>query len=1449
MSIAETESNDSRDLANAAALGAPILGNLSSYSDIDYYQVTVNEAGVLSISLTTSPPTARGGSFRASVYDASGVMLGSWYALSNLTVSGSVGALAAGTYYVSIAGESQYFFDAGQYTLTATATAGGASGYEHEANDVREAANLLVAGSPIAGRISFNSDVDYYAVQVNAGELLTVTSNSGAAVMQVEDANGVVLAGYTNFSAGHHVSANIDQTGTYYVRISNTYVSDYNFVADVMAGGGVGYETEGNNTRATADVLALDSTRTGQLSSNSDVDYYAIEVLEGGVLSLTFDHATIRVEDGNGTILAVPSSGVGPQALVGIAEAGTYYLRVAGTNYNDPYAVSASFAAGGWEAFESESNDTLANADPMSLEVPITGRLSVTSDVDYYAVSVESGLSGGILNVSFDWSANSQLTSGGRNTIRVHDSSGAVLASYVDFADPQAFNVGIATSGTYYLSVRGSIIAFTSDRYILTATFADGAGGYEMESNDTRATAGAYALGAQVVGQLSSASDIDYFGVTVGTDGILSVTFSPSNTFGGLYTIGVEDSNGVVLASCSDNVDPKTLSLGVSDAGTYYVRIGSTFSWNSYHASPYSLTTSFATGGSAAYESEPNNTQGTADTLTLGSSIIGQAGINSDADYFAVPVSARGILGITLDGPESMQIVDEAGKQLGYFYSSSGSQVRYVDIAQAGTCYIRVGDANGASYTVTAASFTVDHAPTGSISILGSPYPGETLTVVNDLADCDGIGAMTYSWQRSSDGVTWTGFAGGSGAQLFSGYIGQQIQVVASYVDGLGYTERVSSSRLTVTTEPEVAGSIDTTGGLIIGGNVSSKIESTADRDYFKVHLVAGTAYQFDLQGGNYTYNSSPIGDPYLTLRSATGMALRADNDGASVYPIGGSGHSANSQIVFIAPESGTYFLDVSGNAGATGTYKLSAATLNPDYYVQSILDQPNLRWNADQAIGTAVNVTFSFPSSLPSEYPTDLLPGYTAFSAGQQAATRAALQEISSYSGITFTEVADQSGQIRFATSQQSGTAGFTAGDVEGEAFIRVEVVLANNVSSNADLAIGTRGWYVLLHEIEHALGLKHPGNYNGVNGGEDPPFLPASQDAVHFTIETYNDANTASTTTPMLFDVAALQFLYGDNATTGAGNSNYALDADMIYTVWDVSGDDALDASAWLTSVTLDLNPGTVSYAGYVGIDAILNPRVGIAFNSWIEDATGGSGNDAIIGNIGGNTLVGGAGNDWLDGAGGVDSLIGGPGNDTLHGGSGVDAAHFAGSRSDYTITKGDGYHYTITDNNPTDGDEGVDAIFGIEQMQFADTTELLRAWGTWHGFKHRPITPFWAGTDWQVMDSQHDFDGNGKNDLLMQKPDGSVALWLMDGAERIAGAIFGPIPGRTLIAAMTDYNGDGKTDLGWREGDGSNSYWLLGSGWVSSATAPPVIPPETPPETPPVIPPPPPPPDGWW
>lgn len=97
------------------------------------------------------------------------------------------------------------------------------------------------------------------------------------------------------------------------------------------------------------------------------------------------------------------------------------------------------------------------------------------------------------------------------------------------------------------------------------------------------------------------------------------------------------------------------------------------------------------------------------------------------------------------------------------------------------------------------------------------------------------------------------------------------------------------------------------------------------------------------------------------------------------------------------------------------------------------------------------------------------------------------------------------------------------------------------------------------------------------------------------------------------------------------------------------------------------------------------------------------------APSGTSGNDKLTGGNGNDKLDGGDGNDLLTGGAGDDVLVGGSGLDTALYDGKRADYTLSRdASGWH--VTDARGSLGHEGVDALQGVERLQFADQNLAL-------------------------------------------------------------------------------------------------------------------------------------------
>ena len=239
--------------------------------------------------------------------------------------------------------------------------------------------------------------------------------------------------------------------------------------------------------------------------------------------------------------------------------------------------------------------------------------------------------------------------------------------------------------------------------------------------------------------------------------------------------------------------------------------------------------------------------------------------------------------------------------------------------------------------------------------------------------------------------------------------------------------------------------------------------------------------------------------------------------------------------------------------------------------------------------------------------------------------------------------------------------------------------------------MSVGGFTYETFIHEIGHAIGLSHPHDRSqGTGLFPGATFRDSTDTGTHDlnttlnTIMSYNDParppndDFGMIATPMAFDIAAIQALYGANTDANAGHTTYVLpDASIAGTfyscIWDTGGTDRIIYSGGLDA-TIDLRPATLREAPGGGgfLSSVAGAPGGLTISAdftnrladrngetgvIIEHAVGGIGNDTITGNEADNVLSGSAGTDSILGNGGQDDLRGGRDDDTLRGGLGND------------------------------------------------------------------------------------------------------------------------------------------------------------------------------------------------
>ena len=290
-------------------------------------------------------------------------------------------------------------------------------------------------------------------------------------------------------------------------------------------------------------------------------------------------------------------------------------------------------------------------------------------------------------------------------------------------------------------------------------------------------------------------------------------------------------------------------------------------------------------------------------------------------------------------------------------------------------------------------------------------------------------------------------------------------------------------------------------------------------------------------------------------------------------------------------------------------------------------------------SVGNSVALTYSFLTQAPATGGEGGV-GFSTFTDAQKQTIRDLFTTLQAQTGLAFTEVAGDAGQIRLGVNQQANTRGYSyipdefKGDArEGDVWLDQETV--------ALMRPGQEGYYVLLHELGHALGLQHPLSESDTSGAT--VLLNAFATTGNTVMIDVNASNNNGTWPTWFgsFDLQALRYLYGTKNYASGNNTYKITDTTGGLMILDDGGVDILDASSVSLPASIDLRPGKSSSIG-MDIDGSAQfNNIAIAVGSLIEGVISTSNDDVIIGNQLNNDITFVGGNDIVDGGAGVDLL----------------------------------------------------------------------------------------------------------------------------------------------------------------------------------------------------------------
>jgi len=682
---AATDAGGSAATATVVSLNSTTNESINPSGDVDYFRFEIPTSGG-SLAVFTTGTTDTVGSLR----NSNDVELASNDDANDVNFRITSTNVSAGVYYIRVTG---YSIATGNYSLrvewTPPATVTG------DAGPTAATATDVNLNSTTAASLSPSGDVDYYrfVVPSSGGTLTLYTTGPTDTMGSLRNSSDAELA-FNDDSTD--LNFRITQTnvaaGTYYIRVTGFGGATGNYTLFVnWAAGSTTTTDDHGNTTATATAVSLNSTTNGAINTPGDIDFFRIQVLGSGTLTVYTTGSTDTygsLLDANGTVLTSNDDYLDLNFRISRAvTAGTYFISVRhfSSSSTGAYALRVEFATSG---------STTPTTDP-STDIALTSGTSVTGISGaqgsslYYRIDVPTGASQ-LLVTTTGGSGDVDLLvrRGSRPTTSAYDQVSASVTpnESITFNNP--------SSGTYYIMLYG-YTAYSGVSLRATVSTGGSSGGTTTtdDHGNTTATATAISLNSSTNGAINTPGDIDYFRIEVTASGTLTIyTTGSTDTYGRLL-----DASGTELASNDDFTDLNFRITRAVTAGTYYISVRH---FSSSSTGAYVLRVDF-TASTTPSSTDAGGTAATATAINLNSTTSESLSPSGDIDYFRFDVTTGGgtLTIYTTGSTDTMgSLRNSSDVELAFNDDSTDLNFRIVQTnVAAGRYYIRVTGFGGAT--------------------------------------------------------------------------------------------------------------------------------------------------------------------------------------------------------------------------------------------------------------------------------------------------------------------------------------------------------------------------------------------------------------------------------------------------------------------------------------------------------------------------------------------------------------------------------------------------------------------------------------------------------------------------------------------------------------------------------------------------------------------------------